>query len=464
MDRWRSALTATGAAMGTVVLLSAAAVHWMAPTELIVDPGGGAAGRIDAIDHRYTSDLLNETTRRPWVVLGLLLLTLPPLVFAAQSARLGAPARDRRLAAIRLAGGTPGQIRLIAVVESGVACLAGALLGIGGYFALRAALNRPVMADPAAVEFGEIPQNPSPHLTFPTDALPPPWVFLAVALAVPAVAAALTSLALRRVTVTPLAVNRRTRMRGLRTWPLFLIGLGFLTLIGHLLIERNGIGDSDVVNPLTAWAAAVLLAAGTALSAAPLGQLAARVVSRRARKPASLLAARWILADPWSGSRSLAVLLVSVLTAAAATRGIGYLGVIGASGWSTEAGVHRFGLFVLVLTLVIAAAGLLFAIAEGLLTRRRALASLVAGGVPRGTLAKAVLWQALLPGVPAIVLAAGLGTTAMMLAETIPFPVSHSLGALALLAGGAIAGLLAAAGLSLPVLRSSATVSELRTE
>jgi hypothetical protein len=446
-----------------VVLMSAAAVHWIAPTEVIKDLGPGAV-EIDAIDYRYVTSLLNETERRPWLAAALLVLTLPALAFAAQGARLGAPARDRRLATIRLAGSSPGQVRLIAVAEAMASCLVGALAGIACYLVLRTALDRPVMADPFATEFGEVPQRLSPLLPLPTDSRPPAWVFVAVVVVVPVVAGLLTIFALRRVTVSPLAVSRRTRTRPWRWWPLALVGLGYVALAGLLALDRNGIGDSDVVNPLTAWTAVLLLATGTALSAAPLGQVAARVTARGARRPAPLLAARWIIADPWSGSRSLAVLLVGVLTAAAAVRGIGYLEWGKAGGWIVEPAMHRFGVFVLMCTIVTAAAGLLFSIAEGLLTRRRALASLVAAGVPRSTLAKAVLWQAFLPGVPAILLAATVGTTAAMIPETMTFPVTATLAGLAWLTGGAIVGLAAAAGLSLPVLRSSATVSELRTE
>jgi FtsX-like permease family len=458
-DRLRPIFTGTGAAIGTVVLLAAATVHWIPPTQR--DIGGGG---VEMFDPRYTSSLLNETERRPWVAAALLLLTLPALVFAAQSARLGAPTRDRRLAAIRLTGATPGQTRLIAVVEAAAACFAGALAGIACYFALRAAFDHPVMSDPIAAHFGIPPENLAPHLPLPTDALPPLWVFPAVVIVIPAVAALLTVVALRRVTVTPLAVSRRVRMRRLRLWPLAVVALGFVVLAALYFIDSNNIGDQDLLLPLTGWTAVLLLVAGTALCAAPLGQLAARLTRRFARRAAPLIAARWIIADPWSGSRSLAVLLMSVFAGAASIRGTAYMRAGGASGWITESGPAAFALAVLVMTIVIAAGGLLFAIVEGLLTRRRALASLVAAGVPRATLAKAVLWQALLPAVPAVLLAIAVGLATVASAETMPIPWGPVIGDLALLAIGAIIAVAGAAGASLVVLRSSVSVSELRTE
>ncbi|MET8353669.1 MULTISPECIES: FtsX-like permease family protein [unclassified Micromonospora] len=62
------------------------------------------------------------------------------------------------------------------------------------------------------------------------------------------------------------------------------------------------------------------------------------------------------------------------------------------------------------LAVLIAAGGLIVALVEGVVSRRRAYAALVATGVPRATLSRSVAWQALAPAVPAIVLALGVGT------------------------------------------------------
>src|SRR5690606_34331846 len=75
--------------------------------------------------YQYTHDLLVEPGLRPGVAFGLLLLCIPVLALAGQSARLGAPGRDRRLAQIRLAGATPRQAVAVAVAETGLAALAG---------------------------------------------------------------------------------------------------------------------------------------------------------------------------------------------------------------------------------------------------------------------------------------------------------------------------------------------------
>jgi hypothetical protein len=237
-----------------------------------------------------------------------------------------------------------------------------------------------------------------------------------------------------------------------------------VVLAVHLVIDRQNVGDQRVLLPLTAWTAVLSLIVGVALCAAPLGQLVARLTRRYVRRPGPLLAAKWIMADPWSGTRSLAILLISVFIGAAAIRGITYAEEGPVFGWVTEQDVHLFGLFGLIVTMVVASGGLLLAIVEGMLTRRRALASLIAAGTPSGTLARAVLMQALLPGVPAVLLAIVVGVTAVVSAETLPLPLTAGATELALLGGGAIAGIALAAAVSLIVLRASLAVDELRTE
>ncbi|MFC8847839.1 MULTISPECIES: FtsX-like permease family protein [unclassified Micromonospora] len=69
----------------------------------------------------------------------------------------------------------------------------------------------------------------------------------------------------------------------------------------------------------------------------------------------------------------------------------------------------------------IAAGGLLVALVEGIVARRRAYAALVAQGVPRGVLGRSVAWQALAPVVPAVLLALGVG---LLIGRFLSGPVS----------------------------------------
>lgn len=77
---------------------------------------------------------INQGGLHPGVVIALWALAIPLLVFLGQCSRVGAPARDRRLAAMRMAGASPRQAVRVAATESGVAAALGAVVGLAIYF------------------------------------------------------------------------------------------------------------------------------------------------------------------------------------------------------------------------------------------------------------------------------------------------------------------------------------------
>ena len=194
------------------------------------------------------------------------------------------------------------------------------------------------------------------------------------------------------------------------------------------------------------------------------------------------------MADPWSGGRTFAALLACVIFGA---------GAVTVRSWFTaefeangRLGVENdtdfyFGAFDLVdaaiyVGMAIAAAGLLVTVAEGIVTRRRTYARLVATGVPRGTLARSIVWQAVAPIVPAIVLALAVGyslVSGISGAQSTTHEVCDSnggcksttvdlvipFGDLAIVGGIALAAVLVVVGTGLLLLRSSTSVEELRT-
>jgi FtsX-like permease family protein len=155
-------------------------------------------------------------------VLGLLttvifvVLLLPVGVFAAGAVRFGGEERDRRLAALRLVGADKAMVRRIATGETLAAAVAGLLAG-GAFFLLgREIATRFSLAD-ISVYAGDI----SPGL-IPVSL---------VVLLVPALAVAVTLLALRGVVIEPLGVFRRARpTRGGRWWRLLLPATGLVVL------------------------------------------------------------------------------------------------------------------------------------------------------------------------------------------------------------------------------------------
>lgn len=460
-DRLRIALTALGAAGGTVALLAAATVGWT---------------RAD--DGPYSSDLLTQPGLHPGIVIALVLLCLPLLGFVGQCARVGAPDRDRRLAAVRLAGATPRDVVRIASGESALAAGLGSLVGLATYLVLRVALDTPV-----GYEETSVGRHPRAVLRLPTDVLPPRWVLAAIVVAVPVGAVAATTLALRRVTVGPFGLSRREHPRPPRALPaaLFVVGAAGLAVCRVVLVVggRHGwsvpaLGLGAVVVLLVALAGAGLVSGSAALAA-----LIGRLVAPRTGRPALLIAARRLVAAPFDASRAHAAVLLTVLLAAGA-EGVraNFLAATDPADPFFRDAFHVVDIGVTV-AVVLGVLGLLVGAAEGIVTRRRSLASLAAAGAPRGVLGRAVLLQALLPLVPGVVVAAAAGVlgargvlgttvettygpagadgTTIQRVVGVPVPWQH----LVVLVGGTVALTVVVTALALVFLRRSVDPREL---
>jgi hypothetical protein len=464
-DTLRVALTALSAALATLAVLAAATVFAI--------PGGTNPDGSAVLAAQYRNNLLAEPGLRPGVALALLLLTIPVLALAAQCGRLGAPARDWRLASFRLAGATPRQIVALVVAETGVASALGTAVGFVVYLVGRELLHRP---------------GPEGELNLPTDVLPATWLLLAVALGLPVVATAVAAALLRRVTVTPFEVVRKVRRAAPRLWPGFLIVAG---VAAFAVIEPLGrLGLSDGLRTVVLFAGAVSALLGVVLGTAWISYAAGRLLHRVARRPPALLAARRLMADPWSGSRAFAALLACVMFGAGAAEVRAWLAAHFAA--EERIGVTRDTAFyfdsldlvdaAVVVATAIAAAGLLVTLVESIVSRRRTFAALVATGVPTGVLVRSILWQVFTPLVPATLLSLAVGTFLVRLVATadesagssrrctpsgcveaevssVPIPFDQ----LALLGAGAVATVVAVVGVGLVFLRSSTAVEELRT-
>ncbi|GGM25364.1 hypothetical protein GCM10007977_028130 [Dactylosporangium sucinum] len=407
----RVALTALSAALAALSVLAALNVLAIGPL---------VPGHVDADQwaQQYRSALLREPGLRPGVILTFILLTVPVFALAGQCVRLGAPARDRRLAAIRLAGATPRQAVTVAAAETGVAALIGAGFGLAGYLVGHRLLDEP---------------DAQGRLALPTDVLPPVWLIAAGVAAIPVVAALAAALVMRRVTVSPLGVVRKARReRPPAIWAGLVLGVGIalFTGLGPLmkLADKHRITWLADWSPVLVYGGALMAAFGVVLGTGWLSYTTGRLLHRYARRPAPLLAGSRLMADPWSGSRTLAVLLVCVVFAG---------GVAWTRSWFAaedriraqyqrtldplqDPQLDPFYLntvalidLAVLLGVVLAALGMLVALADGILTRRRAYAALVATGVPRPVLARSILWQAFVPAIPAVLIALTVGAGLM---------------------------------------------------
>jgi hypothetical protein len=254
-----------------------------------------------------------------------------------------------------------------------------------------------------------------------------------VVLGLPVIATLATAFLLRRVTVTPLGVLRRVRTGSPRPWPGILIVLGvalyaLLTPV-QVYVARHGSALPELVVALVLFLGGLSAAIGVVGGAGWLSSVVGRLLSRYARRPAALIAGRRLQADPWSGSRALAALLAAVLFAGgAAWISAGFRTrqrveaksqhLFNLAAGQEDIGYPPDGFYLRTMQLIgygvlvaglIAAAGLAVSVANSIVERRRALASLTASGVPRSVLGRAILWQTLAVAVPALMLAVGTG-------------------------------------------------------
>lgn len=452
----RSGLVAIGGALAAVLLLCAA---------LVTAVEGGDCRQGCTAGQLYRTDLLDQAGLRPGVVTGLVLMVVPVLVFLGMCARISAAQRDRRLAAIRLAGGTPAQVRLLAAADTAAPAALGAVVGLVGFLVVKALLERSyqqhadelVRAAFAAAVPVSVPYSSAlalaPARALPTDVATPLGRSLLVLLLVPALCAASAVLALRHVETTPLGVVRRARPQPrAAAFVLLAAGLVVLTaapLSGALFLPVLAVG-------------AVLVILALASCGSWLAARTGAVVARRTGRPALLLAARRLQADPHGQGRALSGVVLAVLVASGAS--VLRSATLGQEAFDDAFYRSSYDLvdLALAVALVVAAAGLLVASCEAVLERRRTLASLWAAGVPLATLRRAVLLQALLPAVPALLLAATTGTLAGQLfagaIDGLTFPWLRLLAILA----AALAAVCLSTLLTLPLLRRSAQPTELR--
>ena len=252
-------------------------------------------------------------------------LLFPVLIFIGTATRLNAARREQRFAAMRLVGATPKQISVVAAVEATAAAVAGTALGFILFFAFRGSL-------------AQIPFTGMPFFT--SDMSLGVLDVLLVALGVPAGAAVAAQISLRRVRISPLGVTRLVTPRAPRAYRLIPLVLGVAVLafaIGHR--PETSDGQTAVFLP-----GLLLIMAGLVLAGPWLTMVGARVMARRASRPATLIAARRLADNPKAGFRAISGIMlalfvtsvaVGVITTIVANRGPAPVGSTAAGTLST---------------------------------------------------------------------------------------------------------------------------------
>jgi hypothetical protein len=245
------------------------------------------------------------------VVAGAMLF--PILILIGSATRLSAARREQRFAAMRLVGATPRQISIISAVEAAVGAAAGTVAGFALFYAVRSSIAR-------------IPFTGAPF--YPSDLSLHPLEISMVAIGVPLASAVVALVALRRVQVSPLGVTRRVTPKAPSAWRLVMIVLGFAELAYFVTGGAHpATGPGQVAAYLPGF---LIIMAGLVVAGPWFTMVGARTIARRARRPATLIAARRLADDPKAAFRAISGLVlalfvttvaVAVITAVVANRG-----------------------------------------------------------------------------------------------------------------------------------------------
>ncbi|WP_020663770.1 FtsX-like permease family protein [Amycolatopsis benzoatilytica] len=225
-----------------------------------------------------------------WV--GIIVLLVPSLVLVASSARLTAARREQRLAAIRLAGATPGQVTAMVASETGVSAVAGALLGL---------LVSPLLR--ALASF--VPWDGGTWMASDFS-LPVPLTVLSV-LAVPLLVVLAGVLGLRRVVSTPLFATGGHTVKPLHWWRLLALPAAGLFFLYSVFGARGSGGNLALLG--------LALVVGSAMVVGPwVTSAVGGTFVRMWRRPSSLLAGRRLRNDPQGAYRATAGIVLAVFT------------------------------------------------------------------------------------------------------------------------------------------------------
>lgn len=378
--------------------------------------------------------------------LALALLVVPAMAFVHQVSRLATATRERRLAALRLAGATPREVRLIGAYESGRQAFLGGLSGAALYLVVNLTLSWSLE--------GEVPPVP-------------PAQALAILAAVTLGGALAGLMAGRHVVTSPLGVVRRTRPAGPRALDLLLVAVGAGMVVAGFTAKGRFPGGPYVA-VLSVAVGVVLVVFGLVLGAAWLIRMAARRVGHRTEAAETLLAARMVEADPRGWARALSVVGLTVFFGSAVGAQQGPIFLRGGPGASYDVTYLLVDLALLV-ALVTSAAALVVHQAEELLDRRRSFAVLAASGTPGSALGRVLTRQALIAALPVCAVAAVAGVAMVVLSlpdvyGQVPEALGFAAGRAVIMAGAGVLAALLVARAARPILRGALRPEELRDE
>lgn len=360
-------------------------------------------------------------------------LLLPAVWTLAQAAvRLAIARRDDRLAALRLAGATRGQVSAMAVLDAVAQALVGVLVG--------AMLALAVTPGIARIEFQGLPFTVA-------ELLPAVWVWLAAGGAVVLIALVAALASLRRVHVTPLGVAQRVGAKRLSLWRV----AGFLlVVVAYVVVVGLGLIPVEMT-------VSIALISIMVLSYALIGPLViqgvAWLIAKGARSPATLLAARRVVDDPRGAFNIVGAMAIAVMAGGFASLAPAMAG--GTDPMSVDMATGA--------ALTIAIAAVLGAVLAGIaqsakvLDQRREHQAMHKMGVDLPVMRGAIVRQVALPLVVAVGGAAAMALLLILPSIQLWIATPSSVLTWMLMAVGAVVVTLGATACALPLVRRVAT-------
>ena len=224
-----------------------------------------------------------------WV--GIIVLLVPSLVLVASSARLTAARREQRLAALRLAGATPGQVTNMVAAETTLSAGIGAVLGL---------LISPALHGLASF----VPWAGGTWLA--SDFALPVGLTVFIVVAIPVLVVLAGILGLRRVLKNPLFATGGHTKKPLHWWRLLALPAAGLFFLVAVTTAKDSGGITMVM-------AGLFLLVGSAAIVGPwVTSAVGGTFVRIWRRPSSLLAGRRLRDDPKGAYRASAGIVLAV--------------------------------------------------------------------------------------------------------------------------------------------------------
>ncbi|WP_022892767.1 FtsX-like permease family protein [Agromyces subbeticus] len=251
-------------------------------------------------------------TYQALAVVALVLLVVPLASLGGAAARLSARRRDDRLATLRLLGATPATVSALAVIESVVLAVVGALAGVALYFVLVPLLALiPFRGEALGIE----------------GVVLAPLTILGVVLGVALLAIVSAVLGLRQVVISPLGVRTKQDAPKLH-WLRIVIGVAVIALAFLVMSVLQVAGSAMLILAMLGAAFGGSIAVLNLIGPWVI-RLVAQSQAKQAKVPARLLAARAVLESPKAAWRQVSGVAMTSFMAVFAGVGIALLGSFG---------------------------------------------------------------------------------------------------------------------------------------